>query len=221
MASSKQGNINHQKNQKNSNLHMTDSATNPNIDSNLSKEEQLGLKSIRERIKSGQIIVADTDKTKKFALLTPEQYIESGNVHTDKDIRIEPDKVKRIQNYVNDHVWWLKESSQLSSNWSHEGRMARNVCDKGEQVCQMTLLIKDHKKWQEDSGKPIPSRPVVSGNSGLNCHLSELISLVIEPISFEHNGNEIDSTDDLIAKLNIINEKKSLNQKIYEYKKDG
>ena len=198
---------------------MTGALTNP--ESNLSKDELGGLKTLRHKIKSGQLIIADTDKSKRFAALTPQQYIASGEVHTKNDIEIGAEKVKRIQNYVNDHVWWLKESSNIGSNWSHESRMTKNLKDQGEQVCLMTLLLKDHKVWTEDSGKPIPSRPVISGNNGLNCHLSELISLVIEPISFEHSGNEVDSTDDLIEAINKLNEslerQKSLNsEKISE-----
>ena len=97
----------------------------------------------------------------------------------------------------------------------------KDLSDKGEQVCQMTLLLKDHKEWSEASGKPVPSRPVVSGNSGLNCHLSEVISMIVEPLAFESEGNEVDSTDDMIDKIQKLNVKlsaeKSLNgQKIVE-----
>ena len=87
--------------------------------------------------------------------------------------------------------------------------MTKNLIDKGEQVCQMQLLLKDHKDWSEESGKAIPSRPVVSGNNGLNCHLSELVSLLIEPVAFEHSGSEVDSTDDMLAKINELNSKLS------------
>ena len=45
------------------------------------------------------------------------------------------------------------------------------------------------------------------GNTGLNCHLSELISHIIDPISFEQDGNEVDSTDDLLHKVLLMNEK--------------
>ena len=78
-------------------------------------------------------------------------------------------------------------------NWGHELRMSKNTNDKGEQVCPMVLLVKDHKGWSMDSDTPPPSRPVVAGNCGLNNHLSELISHIIEPITTESIGCEIDS----------------------------
>ena len=34
-----------------------------------------------------------------------------------------------------------------------------------------------------------------------------MISHIIDPISFEHNGREVDSTDDLLARIGIINER--------------
>ena len=83
--------------------------------------------------------------------------------------------------------------------------MHQNLLDKGEQSCAMSLLVKDHKQWSRDSGRPVPTRPVISGNSGLNCHLSELNSMIIEPPAFEHSGNEVDSTDDMIEKLGKLN----------------
>ena len=122
------------------------------------------------------------------------------------DIEISPEQVKRIQNLVNDHTWWLNNIMQCGSNWNHQDRMGRNIIDKGEQVCPMVLLIKDHKAWSPESNSPPPSRPVISGNCGLNCHLSELISHVLEPITRESPGPEIDSTTEMLSKIDMFNE---------------
>ena len=62
--------------------------------------------------------------------------------------------------------------------------LVKMVCDKGEQVCQMALLIKDHKKWLCGSSGPIPSRRVISGNKGLNCHLWEIVAKLSQSPSF-------------------------------------
>ena len=56
---------------------------------------------------------------------------------------------------------------------------------------------------------PPPSRPVISGNSGLNRHLSEMISLVIEPVASESKGFEADSTGEMLAKIDELNDKLS------------
>ena len=43
-------------------------------DSNLSKSELSGLKSLKKRVRDGNLVVASTDKSKRFALLTKDQY---------------------------------------------------------------------------------------------------------------------------------------------------
>ena len=131
--------------------------------------------------------------------------MESGLVHTRKDIEIEPRHIKKIQKTVNDHVYWLSNILQCGKNWQHSDRMAKNLKDEGEQVCQMSLLLKDHKLWSPGDPGPVPSRPVVAGNSSLNCHLSELISSIIEPVAFEESGRKIDSTDDMLVRITEIN----------------
>ena len=71
--------------------------------------------------------------------------------------------------------------------------MLRNLQDHGYEVPQMSILFKDQMEWNELSQKPVPSRPIVSGNSCLNTHLSEIISELIGPIALERNGAEIQS----------------------------
>ena len=177
------------------------------VDSNLSDEELEGLRSLKKRIKDGSLIICDSDKSKRFIALTRDQYVASGLKHTKNDVEIQPHQVKHIQSVVNDHVWWLTKMSNCGSNWKHEDRMHKNTLDKGEQVCPMVLLIKDHKGWSPDMNTPPPSRPVVSGNCGLNSHLSDLISLIMEPVTSEANGFEVDSTSEMLHRINLLNDR--------------
>ena len=66
----------------------------PSYESNLSEQEILGLKSLKEKIKDGQLVIAQTDKSKRFSALTREQYYESGAQHTANDIEISQSQVK-------------------------------------------------------------------------------------------------------------------------------
>ena len=75
-----------------------------------------GLKSLKGKISKGHLVICETDKSKRFAALTKQQYIESGLQHAKKDLEIEPHRVKRIQNTVNHHVWWVKEMTKVGSN---------------------------------------------------------------------------------------------------------
>ena len=176
-------------------------------DSNLSQKEIEALKRLKKRISDGSLVLAQSDKSKRFCALTRDQYLSSGLAHTKGDIELDQSQVKRIQNTVNDHTWWLSKITNIGSNWGHEKRMDKNLRDIGEQTCSMNLLIKDHKSWSPDSSDPPPSRPVISGNAGLNCHLSEIISLLIEPVAMESKGFEIDSTNEMLSKIDNLNSK--------------
>ena len=64
-------------------------------------------------------------------------------------------------------------------------------------------MIKDHKQWSPDTNKPVPSRPVVSGNKGVNSHLSE----ILEPLVLELGGGEISSTEEALNVITSVNDR--------------
>ena len=176
--------------------------------SNLSQYEKKGLSSLVKRISDGEIIVATSDKSNRFVVLKTEQYVKSGLNHTVNDQQIEPDDLRKVQNVLNSHTGWLKNIFNIGASWRHEERFSKNLTENGEQACPMTCLIKDHKGWQYSESTPIPpSRPVVAGNCGINRCLSELLSLIIEPVTNEMKGDAIDSTGDMLGKITELNKK--------------
>ena len=52
---------------------------------NLTGEEQRGLKSLRRRMKEGELVILPTDKSGRFAVMTMETYLRAGQVHTKGD----------------------------------------------------------------------------------------------------------------------------------------
>ena len=67
-------------------------------------------------------------------------------------------------------------------------------------------MFKDHKGWTLETGKPPPSRPVVSAGAGQNDHLSVIISHILEPIvKMRPSGMEVTSTGDLVSRIEGIN----------------
>ena len=52
---------------------------------NLTRNEIKAMKTLKDRIKEGELIVSQTDKSSRFAVLSKQQYLESGKVHTSKD----------------------------------------------------------------------------------------------------------------------------------------
>ena len=60
-------------------------------ESNLTKEEQAGLKSLQKRVKDGGLVICQTDKSSRFAIMTMQGYEEAGKKHTLKDQEVPGD----------------------------------------------------------------------------------------------------------------------------------
>ena len=172
---------------------------------NLTESEMKGLKSLKKRVSNGEVVITTTDKSGRMAILTQEQYIKSGQCHTDKDEKLDWGRIQYIQNQVNSHTWWFSSILGNAIN-TDSARMGKNIQELSSQIPEMSLLIKDHKEWKEDDNKPIPSRPVLSGNNCLNTHLSELLSEVLEPITTRIGGAEVTSSEEAINKITSLNE---------------
>ena len=144
-----------------------------------------------------------TDKSGMFCVLTKEQYIEAGNVHTNKDRKIGLDEQGEVERALNGHMRWWNSIWSLGSNWKQEERCLKNLLNHGLGACPMTLLVKDHKTWDL-----IPkTRSVMGGNEGGNKGISEFLSLVLEPVAREQNGSmEINATNGLLADIFDLNE---------------
>ena len=67
----------------------------------------------------------------------------------------------------------------------------------------MYVLIKDHKVVGE--GENPKTRPVVSSMNGINVHLSNLISEVLEPLADKVGVNEVTSSEDMLATIDKLN----------------
>ena len=70
------------------------------------KKEQIALKSLKERIKSYELMVVSTDKSSRFAVRSYQQYLDAGHSHTSKDKEITWDEVRYMKNQTNSHMWW-------------------------------------------------------------------------------------------------------------------
>ena len=46
---------------------------------------------------------------------------------------------------------------------------------------------------------------MVNGSAGFNCHLSEILSLILGPVAKESTESEINSTNDLLSIIENVN----------------
>ena len=68
---------------------------------NISKEVDNGIKSLKKRIENEEIIVLETDKSGKLAITSRETYLEMGDVHTAGDRLVSCLEIREIEKQLN------------------------------------------------------------------------------------------------------------------------
>ena len=171
-------------------------------EANITSEEEKGLKSLKRRVKSGELIVCQTDKSGRFAVLTTSQYESAGSKHIAGDTEVDLDFVARNERLMNGHTsLWMKFFG-VGINWNQVDRNREVKLNHSLAICPMKLYYKDHKGWTGHMGGPPPSRPIASANLGYNVHFSELVSQTLEPVANKFQGGmELLSTCDLASKI--------------------
>ena len=174
---------------------------------NLTAEEARGLKSLKEKVRDGKLVIVQTDKSSRFAVMTLEEYEMAGKKHTAKDELVEQEYVIRNEAQINGHMSMLLKTLMVGKNWGHEDRTRATKITHSLAVAPMYILFKDHKLWTVDMGTAPPSRPVASAGSGANDNMSETISQALEPVAnIWRGGMEANSTCDVIDKIESMNE---------------
>ena len=76
---------------------------------NLTREEQRGLRKLQKRIKNHEILVLKTDKLGKLAVINRYQYLEMGLKKCTLDKKIDRETHRGIERRINDHTrFWCK-----------------------------------------------------------------------------------------------------------------
>ena len=155
---------------------------------NMSTNQAKGLKSLRKRVSNGELVIIPTDKSGRIAVMTLEAYKEAGLKHTLKDKEVSWQDIKESQRELNGHVSMMVKIFKIGGYWKHGQRVRETTMGEGLSICPMSLLYKDHKGWSPGGGSVPPTRPVVGGHRGINMHLSELVSDIIDPVVCNYAG---------------------------------
>ena len=157
-------------------------------------------------MKEGEIVIVPTDKSGKFAVMSRRAYEEAGLAHVKNDVVVGWPDLKEAQTKLNGHIAMLIKVFRVGKSWEHQDRIRESMIGESMSVCPISLLFKDHKGWSKDSGKVPPTRQVAGGHMGMNLHMSELISDILEPIvETIPGGEEVISSEDLQANLEDLN----------------
>ena len=126
----------------------------------------------------GIIVIYQTGKSSRFAIMSVEEYEEAGRKHTGQDVEVDLDFLTENQRRINGHISMLLKTFMVGANWGHEARQRATKITHSLSVAPLYLLFKDHKGWTVNIGTPPPTRPVASVGKGQNDHLSEPVANV-------------------------------------------
>ena len=167
--------------------------------SNLTGEEEEGIKSLRKRIDEEDLIIMKTDKSGKFAVTNREKYERLGEAHTGKDRKIGDDEAREKERVINGHTsMWLKMTC-LGEAHNHEDRARESKLSKSLNLADMYLLLKDHKET-------LSTRPVVTGCNSNTLGLSNIVAELLESVCNSMSSPyEVISTEDMLSRIEDCN----------------
>ena len=153
------------------------------------------------------MVVLPTDKSGRFGIMSLENYLKAGGKHTQKDEEVGMNIIVKTQAELNGNVSMMIKFFKMGKIWNQVDRVRKTMINKSLTLCPMYLTYKDHKGWVGADGSPPPTRPIAGGNTGMNIHISEILSEIVEPMVDAYKGaNEIISTEDMKAQIEILNQ---------------
>ena len=95
--------------------------------SNLSRNQLEGLKSLKKRMKEGEIVILPTDKSGNFCVMSRETFLRAGLVHTKKDTEVEIEDIKSAQTELNGAVSMMLKIFRVGKSWDHQSRIRESM----------------------------------------------------------------------------------------------
>ena len=175
--------------------------TNEKYVNNLTKSENSGLKSIKNK---NEYVIFQTDKSGRFAVDSKENYKEECAKHVTNDRVIDEKEHLRAQTLINAHSTIWANITKAGEAFKSSDRVKNNLLVENSDLAPIYALRKDHKIC-EDINKGPPTRPVCGAASAYNNKLSNFVSTIIKPI-WTHNENVCTNTEEMMAAIKETNE---------------
>ena len=121
--------------------------------------------------------------------------MEAGLGHAKNDKVVTWKEVKESQHELNGHMSMLIKCFRIGAYWDHGWRVKETMMGNNQALCPLSLLYKDHKGWSPGKGTVPPTRPAAGGHLGINLHISEILSDLLDPVVAQYEGGrEVIST---------------------------
>ena len=176
---------------------------------NLSTKERMGLEECKNNSKEGEQIYMVTDKSKKMAVDSRENYMNEMKNHVRGDTQMETKDVVNTERVMSGHAIMWARMLKVGEDWRHWTRVKSAMMNNGGPIPPLYGMRKDHKAvpiGQEEVGPP--ARPVCGASKSPNGALSNILSKILDKLSDcidEEVRTECRSTEEMVAEFNRIN----------------
>ena len=171
-------------------------------ESNLTITQQLALKRLSRRVSKNEIVILESDKGKRFVIVSEEVYKAMGRNHTRKYSPATTEEIRASQRVLSTAAKAMINMFGVgkSHSYSNYSRCFDNAGSAAEDVPTMKILPKIHKAATA-AGHP-QSCPVVTAASGLSSRSGDILSDFLGPIILLNQPRmEDQSTGEVLSQL--------------------
>ena len=108
---------------------------------NLSERQLVGKKRLRRRVLNKEIIVANTDKSGKYVITTPDIYIYAASKHIEKDLEVSWQEMKPTEVLLNRHYLHMAASFRMGVKHEQVDRVNSALWSSDNQPPAVDLML--------------------------------------------------------------------------------
>ena len=171
-----------------------------NINANIKR----GIQILTEKVKRNEMICYPTDKSGRFSIDSPKNYIKSMRPHLQDAEEVNQVDYDNTEKLLNAHMsaWCLimKGDDRITNNFQSINNMIPPIYG----------LRKDHKVF-DDAIKGPPMRPVCGAVVASNYRISHFLSMILRPL-IKESADVCESTEDLLSRIRECNQQENLDK---------
>ena len=150
------------------------------------------------------MICYPTDKSGRFSIDSPKNYIESMRPHLQNAEKVNQVDYDNTEKLLNAHMsaWcmFMKGDDRITNNFHSTNNMVPPIYG----------LRKDHKVF-EDAIKGPPTRPVCGAVIASNYRISHFLSMILRPL-IKESADVCESMEDLLSRIKECNQQENLDK---------
>ena len=95
---------------------------------------------MQKRVRDGSLVVCETDKSGRFAVMSQEEYLEAGSKHVSKDEEVGLEFLVNNQRCINGHMSMVLKTFDAGASWNHQARIRATKLTHSLSVATLYLL---------------------------------------------------------------------------------